>query len=131
MQTIRLALAGCGVVNGGLVKLLTSTEESLRTRHGIRVELVGILVRDVARQRGLSVDPYLFTNDVDEFLSADADVVVEAIGGREPAHRIAHATLARGKRFISANKEFISTFGSELQSVACTNDGVLQFDAAV
>jgi homoserine dehydrogenase len=131
MRTIRLALAGCGVVGGGLVKLLGSSAESLRARHGVRVELVGILVRDVARQRGLSVDQSLFTDDVEEFLAADADVVVEAIGGEEPAHRIAHATLARGRRFISANKEFISAFGSDLHTVACTNDGILQFDAAV
>lgn len=131
MQTIRLALAGCGVVGGGLVRLLSSSAESLRLRHGVRVELVGILVRNVARERGLSVDPYLFTDDVTEFLTADADVVVEAIGGEEPAHRIAHTTLARGRRFISANKEFISSFGSDLQTLAFTNDGVLQFDAAV
>ncbi|HEY3747025.1 MAG TPA: homoserine dehydrogenase, partial [Gemmatimonadaceae bacterium] len=131
MRTIRLALAGCGVVGGGLVRLLTSSAESLRTRHGIRVELVGILVRNVARERGLSVDPYLFTDDVTEFLTADADVVVEAIGGEEPARHIAHTTLARGKRFISANKEFISSFGSDLQMLASSNDGVLQFDAAV
>lgn len=131
MRTIRLALAGCGVVGGGLVRLLTSSAESLRTRHGVRVELVGILVRNVTRERGLSVDPHLFTDDVNEFLTANADIVVEAIGGEEPAHRIAHATLARGKRFISANKEFISAFGSDLHTVACTNDGILQFDAAV
>lgn len=131
MRTIKLALAGCGVVGGGLVRLLTSSAESLRVRHGVRVELVGILVRNVARERGLSVDPYLFTDDVAEFLAADADVVVEAIGGEEPAHTIAHTTLARGKRFISANKEFISAFGSDLQSFAATNEGVLQFDAAV
>jgi homoserine dehydrogenase len=79
----------------------------------------------------LSVDPYLFTDDVTEFLTTDADVVVEAIGGQEPAYRIAHTTLARGKRFISANKEFISAFGSDLQTLASTNAGVLQFDAAV
>jgi homoserine dehydrogenase len=131
MRTIRLALAGCGVVGGGLVRLLTSSAESLRARHGVHVELVGILVRDAARERGLSIDRSLFTDDVSEFLTTDADVVVEAIGGEEPAHRIAHATLARGKRFISANKEFISAFGSDLHTVACTNDGVLQFDAAV
>jgi homoserine dehydrogenase len=131
MQTIRLALAGCGVVNGGLVRLLSSSAESLRVRHGVRVELVGILVRNVKRERGLSVDPLLFTDDVAEFLTTDADVVVEAIGGQEPAHRIAHTTLARGRRFISANKEFISAFGTDLQTLASTNDGILQFDAAV
>jgi homoserine dehydrogenase len=131
MQTIRLAIAGCGVVGGGLVRLLNSSAESLRVRHGVRVELVGILVRNVARERGLSVDPYLFTDDVTEFLTTDADVVVEAIGGEEPAHRIAHTTLARGRRFISANKEFISAFGTDLQTLALTNAGVLQFDAAV
>ncbi|HUQ48520.1 MAG TPA: homoserine dehydrogenase [Gemmatimonadaceae bacterium] len=131
MRTITLGLAGCGVVGGGLVHLLSSSAESLRSRHGVRVELVGILVRNVARDRGLSVDPSLFTDDVTEFLAADADIVVEAIGGEEPARRIAQATLASGRRFISANKEFISAFGTDLQTLASTNDGVLQFDAAV
>jgi homoserine dehydrogenase len=85
----------------------------------------------VRRERGLSVDPYLFTDDVAEFLTTDADVVVEAIGGAEPAYRIAQTTLARGRRFISANKEFISTFGTDLDTLASANDGSLQFDAAV
>lgn len=131
MRTIRLAIAGCGVVGGGLVKLLTSSAESLRARHGLRVEVVSVLVRNVRRERGLSIDPYLFTDDVSEFLTTDADVVVEAIGGEQPAYAIAQATLARGRRFISANKEFISTFGTDLDTLACANEGCLQFDAAV
>lgn len=131
LRTLRVALAGCGVVGSALVRLIQSSKHTLAAHHGLRIEIARVLVRDLHRDRGLGLEPSIFTNDVSAFLSVDADIVVEAIGGVQPAGRIAGATLARGRRLVTANKEFISTSGPELNSLAFTNKTTLDFDAAV
>src|SRR5437588_8025682 len=88
-RTIRIALAGCGVVGGGLVRLLHESAPAIASRFGVRFELTRVLVRDVLRDRHLPLEKRLFTNDVGEFLSHDAEVVIEAVGGEEPARTIA------------------------------------------
>jgi homoserine dehydrogenase len=76
-------------------------------------------------------DSGLFTNDLDAFLAHDSDVVIEAVGGDEPARTIASAALKRGKKFITANKELVSSHGDALSALASAYDGGLDFGAAV
>src|SRR6266404_7350235 len=66
-RTVRIALAGCGVVGGGPVQLLHESSEAIAGRFGVRFELTRVLVRDVKRERSLPLDSRLYTNDLDEF----------------------------------------------------------------
>jgi len=104
LRTIRVGLAGCGVVGGALVRLLDDCADTIAARHGVRIELSRVLVRDIKRDRGLPISPKVFTNDWTSFVDEDVDVVVEAIGGRDTAGEIARASLRRGRKFVTANK---------------------------
>jgi homoserine dehydrogenase len=88
-------------------------------------------VRDPSRDRNLPIDPRLFTNDLDAFVSHDADVIIEAIGGHEPARTIASAALRRGAKVITANKELVASHGDRLSALASEHDASLDFGAAV
>jgi homoserine dehydrogenase len=130
-RTVRVALAGCGVVGGGLVRLLHESSDAIAGRFGVRFELTRVLVRDVNRERGLPLDSSLYTNDLDEFLAHDAEVVIEAVGGTEPARTIAYSALKRGKKVITANKELVASYGDTLSDLANENETGLDFGAAV
>ncbi len=128
---VRIALAGCGAVGSALLRELTNRRESLAERHGIRVELTRVLVRDVTRPRDAAFDRALLTADVQEFLATDADVVIEAIGGIEPARAIAESALCGGRELVTANKELLAAHGSSLAALAARHGGSLRYDAAV
>jgi homoserine dehydrogenase len=130
-RTVRVALAGCGVVGGGLVRLLHESAPAIASRFGKHFELTSVLVRDPSRDRNLPIDSRLFTNDLDSFLSHDADVIIEAIGGHEPARTIASTALRRGTKVITANKELIASHGDRLSALAREHDASLDFGAAV
>lgn len=130
-RTVRLALAGCGVVGGGLVRLLHESAPAIAARFGVRFDLTSVLVRDLNRERNLPLEARLFTNSLDGFLSHDADVVIEAVGGDEPARTIASDALRRGKKVITANKELVASHGDSLSALASEYRAGLDFGAAV
>ena len=130
-RTVRVALAGCGVVGGGLVRLLHESAPAIAARFGVQFDLTRVLVRDVTRERNLPLDSRLYTNDLDAFIAHDSDVVIEAVGGNEPARTIASAALKRGKKVITANKELVASHGDTLSALALANETGLDFGAAV
>jgi len=130
-RTVRVALAGCGAVGSALLRELRAREGSLERRFGKRVELTRVLVRDVAKERAAPFDRTLLTSDLDEFLGGDADVVIEAIGGIDPARRIAEWALLNGRELVTANKELLAAFGTSLHTLAQKHGGTLRYDAAV
>lgn len=131
VRDVRLAVAGCGVVGGGLVRLLHAARDEIASRFGVRFSVASVLVRNPRRPRHVPVTEDLFTSDLNSFLQADADVVVEAIGGEEPAQTIAAAALARGRKFVTANKELIAAAGDRLSRLARDAGTSLDFGAAV
>ena len=130
-RDVRLALAGCGVVGGGLVRLLHDARDEIASRFDVNFSVASVLVRNPTRERHVPVPDSLFTDDLDAFLQTDADVVVEAIGGEEPAQTIASAALRRGRKFITANKELIAGAGDQLCHLARETGTSLDFGAAV
>jgi homoserine dehydrogenase len=130
-RTVRVALAGCGAVGSALVRELSLRQDSLERRHGKRVELTRVLVRDLGKQRAAELDRGLLTADLDDFLDHEADVVIEAIGGIEPARRIAEWTLQGGRELVTANKELLAAHGTRLFALAQQHGGTLRYDAAV
>jgi homoserine dehydrogenase len=130
-RTVRVGLAGCGVVGGGFVRLLHESAPAIAARFGVRFDLTRVLVRDPTRERNLPLDSRLFTNDLDAFLAHDADVIIEAVGGDEPARTIASATLSRGTKLITANKQLVASHGHSLSELAREHHTGLDFGAAV
>lgn len=131
LRTIRVALAGCGAVGGALSRLITQRRTEIAAQHALDVEIVHVLVRDPHRDRDVPIDRSLFTSDPDIFLASEADVVIEAIGGLDPAAHIAESTLWRGGSFITANKALVARHGKSLLELARRGGGFFRFDAAV
>ena len=130
-RTIRVALAGCGVVGSALVRLLHSSADAIGARHGVRIEIVRVLVREPRRKRDVPLRAGVFTSDVAQFVAEDVDVVVEAIGGSAVAGDIARSTLGRGTRLITANKELVASAGASLAALGRDAGATLDFGAAV
>jgi homoserine dehydrogenase len=120
----RVVLAGFGTVGQSVARLLQ--------RAPADVELVAILNRRVAEKRVDWVDPRVrWTECFDEALSADADVFVELIGGRDPAETWIRTALERGKSVVTANKQVMAHEGPALLAAAAARGGQLRFEASV
>ena len=130
VEPVKVALLGCGVVGTEVVRLLTSQADELAARVGAPLELVGIAVRRLGRDRGLAVDPALFTTDADELVTR-ADVVVEVIGGIEPARSLMLRAMAHGASVVTANKALLAADGPTLYEAAAANSVDIYYEASV
>ena len=129
MDRVRVALLGCGVVGSEVVRLLLAQADDLTARVGAPLELVGIAVRRPDRPRP-GIDPALLTDDA-AGLVARADVVVEVVGGIEPARSLIHAAFRHGAGVVTANKVLLAEHGPELFDAAAAADVDLYYEAAV
>jgi len=131
-RPLRVALLGCGVVGSEVARLMTTTGADLAARIGAGVELSGIAVRRPARARNLPVDPALFTTDARELAARpDNDVVIEVIGGIEPARSLILAAMENGASVVTANKALLAERGAELHAAAEKHGVDLYYEAAV
>ncbi|WP_338074909.1 homoserine dehydrogenase [Kineococcus vitellinus] len=130
VEPVKVALLGCGVVGTEVARLLTSQSEELAARAGAPLELVGIAVRRTGRDRGLPVDEALFTTDAEELVTR-ADVVVEVIGGIEPARTLVLRAMEHGASVVTANKALLAADGPVLYEAAAKNAVDLYFEASV
>ncbi len=130
--SIRVGLLGCGIVGGALVDLINERGAAIATSTGLRLDVGGVAVRSVSRDRDIDLDPSLLTTDARSIATGDdIDVVVEVIGGIEPARELILAALAAGKPVITANKELLANHGAELYAAAAASGVDLLFEAAV
>ena len=130
-RTLRVALLGCGVVGTEVARLLLRDADELAARSGVRLEIVGIAVRRVGRDRsGSGVDPSLFTTDAAELVTR-ADVVIEVIGGIEPARSLILRAMRHGASVVTANKALLAQDGPTLYAAADEHGVDLYFEAAV
>ncbi|MCH8629132.1 homoserine dehydrogenase [Arsenicicoccus piscis] len=127
---IRIALLGCGVVGGAVATLLTANAADLAARVGRPLQLVGIGVRRLDRDRGLDLDPALFTLDSEELVTR-ADIVVEVIGGIEPARSLILRAFEHGASVVTANKALLAEDGPTLYAAADAAGVDLYYEAAV
>lgn len=131
IQPVRVALLGCGVVGAQVARILTTRGDELATRVGRPLELVGIAVRDTARPRE-GIDPALLTNDAQALAARpDVDVVVELIGGVEPAETLLREAIAHGAGVVTANKALLGARAGQLFEAADEAGVDLYFEAAV
>lgn len=130
---VRVALLGCGTVGAEVVRLLHEQADDLTARVGERIELVGIAVRRLRRDRGpLPVPANLFTTDALDLVKRDdVDVVVEVVGGIEPARTWLIEALTGGKSVVTANKALLAEDGASLHEAAAAGGADLYFEGAV
>src|SRR4029453_10051684 len=133
MKPIKLALLGCGTVGTEVVRLLHEQAADLTARIGAPIEVAGIGVRRPGRDRGkLPVDPAPFTTDVLGLVKRDdIDVVVEVVGGIEPARTWLVEALRGGKSVVTANKALLAEDGPALHEGAPDGGADLYYEASV
>ncbi len=129
-RPIRIALLGAGSVGSQVARLLIENRDELAQRVGADLELVGIAVRNLDSARNGNLPKELFTLDAEALIQA-ADIVIELIGGIEPAKSYITLALNSGADVITANKALIASHGTELFDLAEQLGAQLYFEAAV
>lgn len=131
-RTLKVALLGCGTVGAEVVRLLDSSAEDLTARIGARLEIAGIAVRRLHKTRDLPVADSLFTTDAAALVAReDIDIVIEVIGGIEPARALILAALRAGKAVVTANKALLAEDGATLFAAATEHGADLYYEASV
>ncbi|CAN5195565.1 homoserine dehydrogenase [soil metagenome] len=127
--TLTVGLLGCGVVGSGVVRLLRDHSDEIAGRVGARLVIGPVVVRDPSKARDVEAE---FTDDPDAVIGAeDVDIVVEVMGGIDPARDLLTRALKAGQSVVTANKELIATHGAELLSAAQGSSVRLEYEAAV
>ncbi len=119
---LRVALLGCGTVGGGVLQHLLARPSLF--------QVTGVLVRNLFRDRG-GLPRHLFTADTDELLGRGTDVVVEVLGGREPAGRLIRESLSLGRSVVTANKALLAEEIGPLSELAARSGAFLLYSASV
>ncbi|HEV7755932.1 MAG TPA: homoserine dehydrogenase [Mycobacteriales bacterium] len=130
---VRIALLGCGTVGAEVVRLLHQHAGDLAARIGAPLEIAGIAVRRLGRDRGpLPVDPALFTTDAAALVARDdVDLVIEVVGGIEPVRTWLVTALESGKSVVTANKALLAEDGATLYAAATRGNADLYYEASV
>ena len=132
MAPLRVALLGCGTVGSEVVRLLHTSADDLAARIGAPLEIAGIAVRRLGKRRDLPVDDGIFTTDAAALVARDdVDLVVEVIGGIEPARTLLLAALGAGKGVVTANKALLAEDGATLYAAARASGADLYYEASV
>lgn len=131
-KVVRIGVLGCGNVGAAFVRLVEQQSPTIELRTGIRLEVVSVAVRNMSRDRGVQLPEGLLTRDAHAVVSDPSiDLIVEVIGGIEPARELITAALAAGKPVVTANKELLANVGAELYAAADAAGVDLLFEAAV
>ncbi|MGC4934635.1 homoserine dehydrogenase [Gordonia sp. DT30] len=129
-RPIGLAVLGMGNVGTEVVRILDESADDLRARVGAPLELRGVAVRDLTRARGIAAE--LLTDDAESLVTRDdVDIVVELMGGIDPARGLIRAALESGKSVVTANKALLAEYTGELATAAADAKVDLYFEAAV
>ena len=131
-RQIRLGVLGCGNVGAAFVQLVGEQADAIEARSGVRLEVGKVAVRNLSAQRSVQLPEGVLTRDAYAVVNdPDVDVVVELIGGIEPARELITTALRNGKPVVTGNKELLANVGTELFAVADEAGVDLLFEAAV
>ncbi|MDQ6961649.1 MAG: homoserine dehydrogenase [Mariprofundaceae bacterium] len=132
MTNIRVGLIGFGTIGTGVARNLLEQSALLQQRLGKSIQLLRICDRDISHDRGLDLRGVELTDNIDHVIKADdIDLVIELIGGYEPARSFVQTAIEHGKHVVTANKALIAKHGDELFVVAEKHGVSLAFEAAV
>ncbi|WP_284975339.1 homoserine dehydrogenase [Arthrobacter sp. efr-133-TYG-104] len=130
VRTLKVALLGCGNVGAQVARILIDDAEALAARSGARLELTGIAVRTVDAPRDVELPRELFTTDADTLVK-DADLVIELMGGIEPARSLILTAIQNGACVVTGNKALLAQDGPTLYEEADKAGVQLSYEAAV
>ena len=129
---MRVGVLGCGNVGAALVQLLADDADTIEERTGLRLEVSRVAVRSTSRERSVQLPDDCLTSDAESVVTdPDVDLVVEVIGGIEPARSLILDALKSGKPVVTANKELLANVGAELIDAAAAAGVDLLYEAAV
>lgn len=132
MKPVRIGLLGLGTVGCGTVQVLARNGDEIARRAGRGIAVVAAAVRDLARERECDLDDVRLTDDPASVVDdPDVEVVVELMGGTEPARTLVLQAIAAGKHVVTANKALIALHGNEIFARAQEQGVVVAFEAAV
>ena len=132
MRKINVGIIGFGTIGSGVVKILQDNCNSIRRRLGAIIEVVKIADLDLTTDRGVKIDQKLLTKDAQEVINhPEVNVVVELIGGYEPARSLILQAINAGKPVVTANKALLAKHGDEIFSLVESNQVSIGFEAAV
>ena len=131
-KVIKAAMLGLGTVGTGVYKVLKMQQEDMEDKIGARVELKKILVRNLKKAAAKIEEPEILTNNWKEILEDDSiEIVIEVMGGIEPAKTYMLEALKAGKHVVTANKDLVASHGQEVLDCAAENSRDFLFEAAV
>lgn len=130
VSPLSVVLLGGGTVGASVAKLLVEQAQDLSARIGRPIVLNGVAVQDIKKSRD-GVDPKLLTTDATELAQSGADIVVEVIGGIEPAKTLIEMAIAHGSSIVTANKALLAEHGAHLHKLAEEKGVDLYYEAAV
>ncbi|RLP73342.1 homoserine dehydrogenase [Mycetocola tolaasinivorans] len=130
LRTLRVALLGAGSVGSQVARILIEDRAELAARAGITLDLVGVAVRSLDSARDWDIPAELLTTDATALVQR-ADVVIELIGGIEPARTLILEAVAAGADVVTGNKALIAAHGPELFDAAARVGALISYEAAV
>ena len=131
-RSVNIGVLGCGNVGAALINLVEDRADDIESRTGIRLEVTRVAVRSLSKERDVALPAKVFTTDADEVVDdPEVDLVVEVIGGIEPARELILRALGDGKAVVTANKELLANHGVELFGASDDAGVDLLFEAAV
>jgi homoserine dehydrogenase len=132
MEQVTIGLIGLGTVGTGVARILTENEDRITSRAGKRIRWKWSVVRDLEKPRGVSLEGIRITTDVARLVNdPEVEVVVEMMGGFDPALPIVLDCLAAGKHVVTANKALLAEHGQQIFSQARAHDRAVAFEASV
>jgi len=131
-RTIRIGMLGCGTVGSAVVRILAEHGDDIAMRAEVRLAVTRVAVRDAGRERDVPLSRDVLTTDAASVVvDPDIDIVLELLGGMEPAKELILASFSSGKPVVTANKELLANVGKELFDAADAGARDIRFEAAV
>lgn len=132
MNIIKAGLIGFGNIGAGVVKLLQENKDVISSKAGAAIQLTRIADLDITSDRGVTVEPSVLTTNVHDILDdPEISIVIELIGGYEPARTFVLKAIEAGKHVVTANKALLALHGAEIYAAAAAQGVEVQYEAAV
>jgi homoserine dehydrogenase len=132
MKIVKVGMIGFGTIGAGVAKILADNSEIIRQRLGAGVELVKVADLDITTDRGVKLAPDVLTTSADEVINhPDIDVVIELIGGYDPARKFLLQAVDQGKHVVTANKALLAKHGDEIFSAVTAKGLSIGFEASI
>ncbi len=132
MKTVKIGLLGIGNVGSGAFQIFSLNSASIAKASGCEITVSGVLARSKNKKRDIDINPEIITDDPDEIIkNPEIDIVVEALGGIEPATTFMLSAMKNGKHVVTANKAAIAANYDKLTEAAAENGVQFKFEASV